>query len=78
MTAKTSRPHLLLTNDDGLDSPLFELLIEALSDFGELSIAVPAEEQSWQGKSMTRHGHVNVERTQIAGHDAYAAALTSA
>lgn len=74
----TQRPHLLLTNDDGIDSPLFELLIEGLSPFGDLSIAVPAEEQSWQGKSMTRHGDVKVTRTQVAGHDAFAIGGTPA
>lgn len=68
----TTRPHLLLTNDDGVDSPLFELLIKALAPYGNLTIAVPAKEQSWQGKSMTRHGHVDVESIEIAGHPAYA------
>ena len=73
-----TRPHLLLTNDDGIDSPLFELLINALQPYGDLSIAVPAQEQSWQGKSMTRHGHVDVEQTQIAGHPAFAIGGTPA
>jgi len=74
----SARPHLLLTNDDGIDSPLFELLIQALLPYGELSIAVPAHEQSWQGKSMTRHGEVSVQRTQIAGQPAYAISGTPA
>ena len=67
-----TRPHLLLTNDDGIDSPLFELLIKALQPYGDLSIAVPAIEQSWKGKSMTRHGHVKVQETEIAGQPAFA------
>lgn len=72
------KPHLLLTNDDGIDSPLFELLIKALLPYGELSIAVPAQEQSWQGKSMTRHGDVTVQSIEIAGQPAYAIGGTPA
>ena len=68
----SARPHFLVTNDDGADSPLFELLIETLSEYAELSIAVPAREQSWQGKSMTRHGDIEVTHTKIAGHKAFA------
>ncbi len=66
-----ARPHLLLTNDDGADSPLFELLVETMAEYAELSIAVPAREQSWKGKSMTRHGDISVVETQIAGHSGY-------
>lgn len=74
----TSQPHLLLTNDDGVDSPLFELLIESLAPYARLSIAVPAEEQSWQGKSMTRHGQVSAEAIDIGGHKAHAIGGTPA
>lgn len=73
-----ARPHLLLTNDDGADSPLFELLIETMAEYAELSIAVPAQEQSWKGKSMTRHGDISVVETQIAGHAAYTISGTPA
>ena len=62
---------VLLTNDDGRDSPLFSLLVNVLRDYADLSIAVPAREQSWQGKSMTRHGHVGVEQIDVAGHPAW-------
>jgi len=68
---QTAKPHLLLTNDDGADSPLFELLIETMADYADLSIAVPAREQSWKGKSMTRHGDISVVTREIAGHSAY-------
>ena len=70
-SANADRPYILLTNDDGADSPLFALLIETMTEYADLSIAVPAREQSWQGKSMTRHGDVVVESVEIAGHQAY-------
>ncbi len=43
-----------------------------LADYADLSIAVPASEQSWQGKSMTRHGHIAVDSLEIAGQPAWA------
>jgi 5'-nucleotidase len=71
-----SKPPLriLLTNDDSHDSPLFHLVIEELQAFGELHIAVPATEQSWKGKSMTRYGPLYAER--IAIHDVPAWSIT--
>lgn len=69
-----SRPRILLTNDDSHDSPLFHRAIDALRKLGDLSIAVPATEQSWKGKSMTRYGPVYAERIVI--HDAPAWSVT--
>ena len=63
----TTRPRILLTNDDSHDSPLFHFVIDALRDLGDLHVAVPATEQSWKGKSMTRYGPLYAER--IAIHD---------
>lgn len=60
-------PRILLTNDDSHDSPPFHFAIDALRKLGELHVAVPATEQSWKGKSMTRHGPLYAER--IAIHD---------
>ena len=62
---------ILLTNDDSHDSPFFETAIALLADFGELTIVVPAQEQSWRGKCMTRHGKLALEETEICGHKAY-------
>lgn len=69
-----ARPRILLTNDDSHDSPLFHLAIDALRALGEVSITVPATEQSWKGKSMTRYGPLYAER--IAIHDCMAWSVT--
>ena len=61
------RPRILLTNDDSHDSPLFLLAIRSLAQFGELEIVVPATEQSWKGKSMTRYGALYAERIDLHG-----------
>lgn len=52
---KINRPlKILLSNDDSYDSPLLSITIAALKELGELYVAVPAHEQSWKGKAMTR------------------------
>ncbi len=58
---------ILLTNDDSHDSPLFLLAIEVLRELGDLSVVVPAQEQSWKGKSMTRFGELYVDRIDLRG-----------
>ena len=72
------RPRILLTNDDSHDSPLFHLAITHLAAIGELSIVVPATEQSWKGKSMTRYGALYVDRIDIHGTPAWSVSGTPA
>lgn len=72
------RPRILLTNDDSHDSPLFHLLIDALGELGEVSIAVPATEQSWKGKSMTRYGALYAEEIEIHDYPAWSITGTPA
>lgn len=69
---------ILLTNDDSHDSPLFHFAIEALKPLGELHIAVPAAEQSWQGKAMTRFGNLYAEQIAIHGTTAWSISGTPA
>jgi len=49
-------PTVLLVNDDGAQSPFLLPFAQKLRALGEVRIAVPSEEKSWSGKSMTRHG----------------------
>jgi 5'-nucleotidase len=58
-------PRILLTNDDSHDSPLFHFGIDALRKLGQVHVVVPATEQSWKGKSMTRYGPLYVEQNNI-------------
>ena len=73
-----SKRRILLTNDDSHDSPLFHFAIDELAKLGELVIAVPAEEQSWKGKAMTRYGPVYVEKIIIHDHEAWSVSGTPA
>ena len=59
---------ILLTNDDGPDSPLLELVAEDLRERGNLTVVVPKNEQSWTGKSMTRFRELRLERRDDHTH----------
>ncbi len=54
---------MLLTNDDGIDSPALLPFARALDEIGPLKVVVPAEERSWVGKAITRFDQIRVERT---------------
>jgi 5'-nucleotidase len=54
------KPHALVTNDDGIESGFLYCLVEALRPHFRISVAAPALEQSWTGRSMTRHGEIEV------------------
>ena len=71
-------PHILLTNDDGYDSPLLLPTIAALRELGDLTIAVPESEQSWRAKSMTRVDPVTVKNITLGGLPAYTISGTPA
>ena len=58
---------LLLTNDDGVDSPLFEITLKTLSRLSGLTAVVPRHEQSWRGKAMTRWEEILCEERQQSG-----------
>jgi len=53
---------ILLSNDDGIDSPFLRIVADVLSARHDLIVAAPACEQSWIGKAMSRRGTVEVER----------------
>ena len=52
------KAHALVTNDDGIESAFLHRLVEALLPQFRVSVAAPALEQSWTGRSMTRHGEL--------------------
>lgn len=69
-------PTLLIVNDDGVDSPMLRPMAEKLSTLGTVRIVVPAEEQSWKGKAMTRFGVVRAEPRPEFGVEAFAVSGT--
>ena len=70
-----SKPHALVTNDDGIESVFLHRLVDALLPDFELSVAAPAFEQSWIGRAVSRHHEVEVIHSPAvfpAGVDAWA------
>ncbi|MCJ8331912.1 MAG: 5'/3'-nucleotidase SurE [Lentisphaeria bacterium] len=59
--------NILIVNDDSVDSPFLELLIEQIPAEHNCHIVVPAEEQSWKGKAMTRFGELAEKTETING-----------
>lgn len=53
--------HILITNDDGIESGFLHTLAHALARHFRVSIAAPAHEQSWIGRAVSRRRPVRVE-----------------
>ncbi len=59
---------ILLTNDDSFDSPLFHAIYDILKERNyEFMAIMPATEQSWKGKSMTRFGKLSLNKEEVDG-----------
>lgn len=62
------RPHVLITNDDGIESQFLRVLVESHLPHFRVSVAAPAGEQSWIGRAFSRTRDVTVEpRNLFAG-----------
>jgi len=59
--------YILLTNDDGIDSPALVPFAVALRDVADVKVVVPDRERSWIGKAITRFGDIRVRRTTLDG-----------
>jgi len=69
---------ILLTNDDGIDSPMLVPLAHALQRLGTLRVVVPSTERSWVGKAITRFEVVEAHLTERDGVALYAVRGTPA
>jgi 5'-nucleotidase len=66
-------PFILVTNDDGVDSPALPPLVRALARLAPVRAVAPAGERSWIGKAITRHEEVAVEEVERSGVRMHAA-----
>jgi 5'-nucleotidase len=74
--------YILVTNDDGVDSPALLPLIHELSALGPIRVAVPAKERSWIGKAISRWDELAVTKLvrdgiEILAVDGYPADCTN-
>ncbi len=54
--------HVLVTNDDGIDSNFLHTIANALSKHFRVSVAAPTSEKSWIGRAVTRRGVVSIDK----------------
>lgn len=52
--------YILLTNDDGVESPALIPFAKALASLAPVRVVVPAQERSWIGKAITRFDEITV------------------
>ena len=69
--SNASRPMLLITNDDGIDSPFLKIFVERLLVDYNVFVAAPAGEQSWISKAISRRGELRVEKASGFECDAW-------
>ena len=60
---------LLLSNDDGLDSPFLPAFSRALAKVADLKIVVPSGERSWIGRAYSRHSELEAQPRDFFGLD---------
>lgn len=56
----TKRPHVLVTNDDGIDCGFLHALVEALLLRFRVTIVAPSGERSWIGRAVSRNHDIDV------------------
>ena len=66
--------NILVTNDDGIDSPGLWALAEAMSRVGDTMLVAPKKEQSGVGTSVSLHSSISIDEvsSQVSGVEAYA------
>jgi 5'-nucleotidase len=73
MSLENARPLIVVTNDDGVDSPALIPLRDALAPLGEVKIVVPDRNRSGAARSITMRSPLWVEEVELAdGSMAYA------
>jgi len=68
---KKNKPHILLTNDDGIRSPGLWAAASELSKIGYVTVAAPREQSSGMGRSLpsTSDGIIRKELVQVNGQE---------
>ncbi|MCQ3936950.1 MAG: 5'/3'-nucleotidase SurE [Chloroflexi bacterium] len=65
------KPHILLTNDDGIRSPGLWAAASELSKIGYVTVAAPREQSTGMGRSLpsTSDGIIRKEKVQVNGQE---------
>lgn len=67
----TTKPQILLTNDDGIRSPGLWAAAASLSDLGYVTVTAPRDQCSGMGRSLpnTSDGIIHQQRVQVNGQE---------
>lgn len=65
MSESTTRPVILVTNDDGVTAPGIRNLVEAMKPLGEVIVVAPDSPQSGMGHAITIGHPLRLERVDI-------------
>jgi 5'-nucleotidase len=57
-----NRPHILITNDDGVHAPGIRILYETLKNFGNVTVVAPSTERSATSMSITIRDPLIIEK----------------
>jgi len=63
---------ILLTNDDGIDSPGILAVLRELEKMGEVYVVAPDRERSGTGHSITVFSPIKAQRVEVPGSSALA------
>ena len=63
------KPHIIVTNDDGIDSPGLLALKQALTTVGHVSVIAPDHNWSAAGHSKTMHKPLRINKVHLADGD---------
>jgi 5'-nucleotidase len=64
-------PWVLVTNDDGVDSPALPPLLEALRGLVSVRAVLPAREYSWSSKGMSRFARLRLAPAEALGPEVW-------
>lgn len=70
--AAAAAPWILVTNDDGVDSPALAPLLRRLSTIAPVRAVAPAGERSWASKVLTRFGQLQARPHRCDGFEVWA------
>lgn len=66
VAGEPARPHVLITNDDGIEAPGLAALVDAMKPLFRITVCAPASEQSAVGHGITYRTPVQVEERPSA------------
>jgi 5'-nucleotidase len=66
-TAKSEKPVILVTNDDGVTAPGIMNLVEAVKDLGKIIVVAPDKPQSGMGHAITIGQPLRLQKVNVFG-----------